>query len=298
MLVQKRTDLAVEARELYQETARREPEGMDWEETSQDGIGLTRVHVRNAQGARALDKPVGTYVTADLGERWERDEQTIAAAAHLLARELAALLPPSPQSVLVVGLGNRHITADALGPLAVEKVIVTRHLKDSMPDAFRQFSRVSAISPGVLGLTGVETGEIVQGVCQRVGPDAIIAIDALASRRLSRLCRTVQLSNTGITPGGGIGSGRTALDKATLHAPVIAMGVPTVVDAYTLAADLWEQAGGALPQEEALLPDSAMVVTPKDIDQLMHKSAKVVGYAINMALHQDLSIGEIEELLG
>ena len=175
---------------------------------------------------------------------------------------------------------------------------MTRHLKDSMPDAFRQFSRVSAISPGVLGLTGVETGEIVQGVCQRVGPDAIIAIDALASRRLSRLCRTVQLSNTGITPGGGIGSGRTALNEATLHAPVIAMGVPTVVDAYTLAADLWEQAGGALPQEEALLPDSAMVVTPKDIDQLMHKSAKVVGYAINMALHQDLSIGEIEELLG
>lgn len=293
----KRTDLAAESRELYHESNQREPEGVDWEEMDVSGIGLTRIHVRNEQGAQALDKPVGSYITADLGEKWDRDDHTVTAAASVLANELIDLLPPDPQSVLVVGLGNRNITADALGPLAVEKVIVTRHLKDMMPEAFENFSRVSAISPGVLGLTGVETGEIVQGVCQRIRPDVIIAIDALASRRLARLCRTVQLSNTGITPGGGIAAGRTALDEQSLHVPVIAMGVPTVVDAMTLAADLCEQAGSPLPTADELPADGAMIVTPKDIDQLMHKSAKIVGYAIDIALHGHLTVAEIEELL-
>lgn len=296
-MIQKRTDLAAESRELYHEKNRREPAGVDWEELDVSGIGLTRIHVRNEQGAQALDKPVGSYITADLGQKWDRDDHTVTAAASVLANELIGLLPPDPQSVLVVGLGNRNITADALGPLAVEKVIVTRHLKDLMPEAFENFSRVSAISPGVLGLTGVETGEIVQGVCQRVGPDVIIAIDALASRRLARLCRTVQLSNTGITPGGGIAAGRAALDEQSLHVPVIAIGVPTVVDAMTLAADLCEQAGAPMPPADELPPDGSMIVTPKDIDQLMHKSAKIVGYAIDIALHGHLTVAEIEELL-
>lgn len=296
-MIQKRTDLASESRELYHENNQREPEGVDWEELDVSGIGLTRIHVRNQQGAQALDKPVGSYITADLGQRWDRDDHTVTAAASVLANELISLLPPDPQSVLVVGLGNRNITADALGPLSVEKVVVTRHLKDMMPEAFQNFSRVSAISPGVLGLTGVETGEIVQGVCQRIKPDVIIAIDALASRRMARLCRTVQLSNTGITPGGGIAAGRTALDEQSLHVPVIAMGVPTVVDAMTLAADLCEQAGSPLPPADELPPDGAMIVTPKDIDLLMHKSAKIVGYAIDIALHGHLTVAEIEELL-
>ena len=137
--------------------------------------------------------------------------------------------------VLAVGLGNRRIAADALGPLAMEKIIVTRHLKDAMPEAFQNFARVSAVSPGVLGVTGVETGEIVQGVCRLIRPDAVVAVDALASRRMNRLCRTVQLSDSGITPGGGVGPGRAALDQDSLGAPVIAVGVPMVAAAGLLA---------------------------------------------------------------
>lgn len=295
---QPRTDLAAEARQIYCHDHSQEPLGVDFEELDCQGIGLSRVHVRNAQGAQALDKPIGTYITADLGPGWERQEDLLAQAAQLLAQELGNLLPENAQSVLVVGLGNRNITADALGPLSAEKVIVTRHLKDLMPEEFAAFARVSAISPGVLGLTGVETGEIVGGLCQTVGPDAVIAIDALASRGVERLCRTVQLSNTGITPGGGIGAGRTALDKETLGVPVIALGVPTVVDALTLAADLCEQSGATLDPSAVPAQQGAMIVTPKDIDMLMHKCAKIIGYAIDMALHGGLPVSEIEALLG
>ena len=155
---------------------------MDWQEEQEGNLLLTRVYVRNQQGAAALEKPVGAYITADLGPDWDRDFQGMEQAAAVVARELAALLPPDPACVLAVGLGNRRITADALGPLAMEKIIVTRHLKDAMPEAFENFARVGAVSPGVLGVTGVETGEIVQGVCRLIKPDAIIAVDALASR--------------------------------------------------------------------------------------------------------------------
>lgn len=295
--MKRRTDLALESRELYQENNRREPEGVDWQEEQEGNILLTRVYVRNRQGAEALEKPVGAYITADLGPDWDRDLQGMERAAAVIARELAALLPPNPACVLAAGLGNRRITADALGPLAMEKVIVTRHLKDAMPQAFEQFARVGAVSPGVLGVTGIETGEILQGVCRLVKPDAVIAVDALASRRLNRLCRTVQLSDSGITPGGGVGPGRAALDRDSLGAPVIAIGVPMVVDAWTLAMDLCQQAGGHLEEEDCPAPEGAMIVAPKDIDALTRKSAKLIGYAINMALHNNLSISEIEELL-
>ena len=296
--MKRRTDLALESRELYQEDNQREPEGVDWKEEQEGNILLTRVYVRNQQGAEALEKPVGAYITADLGPDWDRDFQGMEQAAAVVARELAALSPPDPACVLAVGLGNRRITADALGPLAMEKIIVTRHLKDAMPEAFENFARVGAVSPGVLGVTGVETGEIVQGVCRLIKPDAIIAVDALASRRMNRLCRTVQLSDSGITPGGGVGPGRVALDRDSLGAPVIAIGVPMVVDAWTLAMDLCQQAGGSLDSEDCPVPEGAMIVTPKDIDALTRKSAKLIGYAVNMALHGGLSVSEIEELLG
>lgn len=288
----RRTDLALEARELYQEQTRQEPPGVDWKEEEQDGIHITEVHIRTPEGAREMDKPQGRYITFQLGENWEREDHTIAAASSLLARQVRRLLPSQPESVLVVGLGNRHLTADALGPLCTEKIIVTRHLKDTMPDVFRSFARVSAIAPGVLGLTGVETGEVVLGLCEKIRPDAIIAIDSLVSRKLSRLCRTIQLSDTGITPGGGIAPGRFPLDEQTLHTPVLSLGIPTVVEARTLAADLCP---GAPPEEQ--LPSVSLIVTPKDIDALMVKSAKILGYAIDMALHTHLSVEDIESLL-
>ena len=147
--MKRRTDLALESRELYQEDNQREPEGVDWKEEQEGNILLTRVYVRNQQGAEALEKPVGAYITADLGPDWDRDIRGMEQAAAVIARELAALLPPDPACVLAVGLGNRRIAADALGPLAMEKIIVTRHLKDAMPEAFQNFARVSAVSPGV-----------------------------------------------------------------------------------------------------------------------------------------------------
>ena len=288
----RRTDLALEARELYQEQTLREPPGVDWKEEEQDGIHMTEVHIRTPEGAQEMGKPQGRYITFQLGEHWEREDHTIAAASSLLACQVRRLLPSQPESVLIVGLGNRHLTADALGPLCTEKIIVTRHLKDTMPDVFRSFARVSAIAPGVLGLTGVETGEVVLGLCEKIRPDAIIAIDSLVSRKLSRLCRTIQLSDTGITPGGGIAPGRVPLDDQTLPTPVLALGIPTVVEARTLAADLCPNAP---PEEE--LPPTSLIVTPKDIDALMVKSAKILGYAIDMALHTHLSVEDIESLL-
>lgn len=295
--MQKRTDLAAELREIYQENNTREPEGVDIEELTRGQIELTRVFVRNEDGARAIEKPIGSYITAQMHDKWERDDASLEDAATIIACELTSLLPKKVDNVLIVGLGNRNITADALGPLTVEKIIVTRHLKEHMPEDFKSFACVSAISPGVLGLTGVETGEIVRGVCDKIHPSAVIAIDSLAARRLSRLCRTIQLSNTGITPGGAIAAGRAELSLQTLGAPVIAIGVPTVVDARTLASDICEQAGQELDLNDASAPDADMVVTPKDIDGLMHKSAKLIAYAINKSLQQNLSIADIEQFL-
>lgn len=295
--MQKRTDIASEACELYSEAQGSEPSGIDVETADCGDIELTRVFVRNEDGASAIGKPIGRYITAQLPENWERDDASVHDAAHAIARELTSILPRDLSSVLIVGLGNRHITADALGPQAIESVIVTRHLKEHMAEEFRDFANVSAIAPGVLGLTGVETGEIVSGVCSRICPKAVIAIDALASRSLSRLCRTIQLSDTGITPGGGVGNARAALDEKTLNAPVIAIGVPTVVDAWTLAADICEQAGGSLDESTIAMPNADMVVTPTGIDLLMAKSAKIVGYAINLALQGDMSVAEMEQFL-
>ena len=289
--MQVRTDLAEEAQALWRQSAGKttQLEGVKARSWEEHGVGRHQVQILNEQGEKALGKPRGTYETL-----WvPGDGRPTPEAAEALGEAVRDLLDlRGGESVLVVGLGNRHLTADALGPLCTEKIIVTRHLKDTMPDVFRSFARVSAIAPGVLGLTGVETGEVVLGLCEKIRPDAIIAIDSLVSRKLSRLCRTIQLSDTGITPGGGIAPGRFPLDEQTLHTPVLALGIPTVVEARTLAADLCPNAP---PEEE--LPPTSLIVTPKDIDALMVKSAKILGYAIDMALHTHLSVEDIESLL-
>ena len=207
--------------------------------------------------------------------------------------QLKNLLPESG-SALVVGLGNAAMTPDAIGPLALDSLLITRHLLSAMPKQFAGFRPVAAFRTGVLGITGVESAEAVRGLVAEVQPAMVIAVDALASRRVGRVCTTVQLSDTGIIPGSGVGNHRAALNRETLGVPVIAIGVPTVVDGATLAADLLEEAGITEIDPDRLR--TGMMVTPRDIDQQVRDLGKVIGYGINWAL-QDLEIQEMAALL-
>lgn len=292
-MAEKRTDLALEAKELWQESAAETTKlhGVKARTFRSEGWTVTRVSILNQAGEQALGKPQGNYLTIDLTALAQRKPDSFPRAVRAVGRELRELLPESGP-VLVIGLGNRAMTPDAVGPLALESVLVTRHLVEALPEHFGAFRPVAALRPGVLATTGIESAETVRALTARIHPAAVIAIDALAARKAERLCTTVQLSDSGIAPGSGVGNHRSALTKATLGVPVIAVGVPTVVDAGTLAADLLEESGGA-PRE---LRQKGLMVTPQDIDAKVRELAKVVGYGINWAL-QGLDLEEMEELL-
>ncbi|MDD5931014.1 MAG: GPR endopeptidase [Oscillospiraceae bacterium] len=295
-MFEKRTDLALEARELWQESAGKTTRltGVRAKTSKQEGYAVTRVEILNEKGEAALGKPAGNYLTIDLSPFSQRRDGFFERAVRVVGAQLRSLLP-ARGSVLVVGLGNRAMTADAVGPLAVESVLVTRHMVSTPP--FSDFRPVAALSPGVLAATGVETAEAVGAVAEQVRPAAVIAIDALAARRMSRVCATVQLADTGISPGSGVGNHRSPLNRETLGVPVIAVGVPTVVDAATIAADLLEESGGGRIDPDRLRHDAApMMVTPRDIDRLVRELAKVVGYGINWAL-QEMEIEDMTALL-
>lgn len=294
----KRTDLALEARELWQESAQRTSRlsGVKATKSKLEGYGLTRVDILDARGEEALGKPVGCYLTIDLTTFWQRKADFFPRAVRAVGTQLKSMLPQEGP-VLVVGLGNAAMTPDAVGPLTADSVLVTRHLISAMPRQFAGFRPVSVVRTGVLGTTGVESAEAVAGVAEQVRPAAIIAVDALASRRRERVCATVQLSDTGITPGSGVGNHRSALNRETLGVPVIAVGIPTVVDAATLAADLLEEAGVEHMDADRLRQGQGnMMVTPRDIDAQVRDLSKVVGYGINWAL-QDLDVEDITALL-
>jgi len=286
-----RTDMALEAHQSIRESGKI-CSGIESELFWQDGMKISRIKVCSKEGEEAIGKPQGTYTTLSTGNDWFDDSNGVIKAAKLLSDQISPLLPKDG-TVLVVGLGNTLITPDSLGPLAVDKIIVTRHLFNDMPAAVEGMRSVCAIKAGVLGCTGVETAEIVKGVCSRVSPCAVIAIDALASLSTQRLCRTFQVSDTGIVPGAGACNARRALNRGTLGIPVIALGVPTVVDADTIVADALKNAGMDCPSSP--FPD--LLVTPKDIDALIEKSAKVLGYAVNIALQGDMTASEIEQFL-
>ena len=286
-----RTDMALEAHQRIKDTEKCSG-GIQSELFEKEGMKISRIKVCSKEGEEAIGKPRGTYITLSAREDWQADSEGVEIAARLLGSLLAPLLPKEG-TVLVVGLGNRYITPDSLGPAAVDKIIVTRHLVSKMPSSFGGMRSVCAFKAGVLGCTGVETAEIVKGICDRVHPAAVIAIDALASLSTKRLCRTFQISDTGIVPGAGAYNARRALDKNTLGVPVIALGVPTVVDADTIVADALQGAGAAV--QESGLPD--LLVTPKDIDALIEKSAKVLGYGINLALQGDMTVADMEQFL-
>ena len=292
-----RTDLAVEAKELWQQSVSEQTklEGVQARSGSREGFEVDTVQVLDRRGEQALDKPVGTYITITLDGLKQREEDAFGRAARAIAEELKGLLGdlPGDAPVLVAGLGNRAITPDAIGPLVHEYTMVTRHLVEQVPEHFGAFRPVASLSAGVLGTTGVESGSLIRAVCDEIKPACVIAVDALASRSLHRVCRTVQLADTGIVPGSGVGNHRKALNRETLGIPVIAVGVPTVVDAATLAMDL-------LGQEE--LPKLAqgvenLMVTPRDIDAQVADLSKVIGFGIDLALHDGLSVEDVELFL-
>lgn len=297
-MFQKRTDLALEARELWQESAEKTSRlpGVKAAKQRQEGYPVTRVDILDERGEEALGKPRGSYLTIDLTTFWQRKPDFFERAVRAVGGQLKALVP-AEGPVLVVGLGNRAMTPDAVGPLAADSVLVTRHLIAAQPRHFAGFRPVAVQRTGVLGTTGVESAEAVQGLVEQVEPALVIAIDALASRRVGRVCATVQLSDTGIIPGSGVGNHRGALNRETLGVPVLAIGVPTVVDSATLAADLLEESGITDYDGEALQKSRQnLMVTPRDIDQQVRDLGKVIGYGINWAL-QDLEIDEMNALL-
>ena len=299
-MLKRRTDLALEAAQLWQESAGEAGTlpGVESEESTREGYPVTTVRIRDEAGARALGKPVGTYVTLELDGLARREGDAFGRAARALAAELGALLGLAPGApALVVGLGNAAMTPDAVGPLALDSVLITRHLLSAQSKQFSGFRAVAALRPGVLGTTGIEAAEAVLSLTERLQPAAVIAVDALASRRTERVCAALQLSDSGIVPGSGVGNHRAALNRDTLGVPVIAVGVPTVVDAATLAADLLEAAGiGDIDPERLRSGQQGLMVTPRDIDLQVRELGKVIGYAINWAL-QDLEIEEINALL-
>ena len=294
----KRTDLALEARELWQESAEKTTRLSGVKATKQrsEGYPVTRVDILDERGEKALGKPRGTYRTIDLTAFWQRKSDFFERAVRAVGGQLKELLP-GEGTVLVIGLGNGAMTPDAVGPLAADSVLVTRHLIAAMPRHFSGFRPVAVFRTGVLGTTGVESAEAVRGLVAQVEPSLVIAVDALASRRVGRVCTTVQLSDTGIIPGSGVGNHRSALNQETLGVPVFAIGVPTVVDSATLAADLLEESGIRDYDGEALQKSRQnLMVTPRDIDQQVRDLSKVVGYGINWAL-QDLEIEATNALL-
>ena len=294
-----RTDLALEAEALWRETQAedRAPDGVRAHSERRGSFTVTTVEVLDERGEAALGKPKGTYVTVELDALIRREENAFAEACGLLSEVLRGLLPlHSGDACLVVGLGNRAITPDAVGPDAVDFVMVTRHLTEQLPEDFGAFRPVSAVCSGVLGTTGIESGALVRAVTQSVKPAAVVAIDALASREPGRLCRTVQIADTGIVPGSGVGNARLALNRETLGVPVIAVGVPTVVDAATLTLDLAARAG-VRPDPAGFGEAGGMIVTPREIDRNVRDAAKLIGYSLNLALHDGLRIEDVDMFL-
>ena len=281
-----RTDLALESGALEQGGS---VAGVETRQEEAAGWPLTVVKVVTQAGADALGKPRGTYLTLDLSDYRSAGADAFPRAVEAVGKCLDRLLPQKTGEALVVGLGNRSVTPDAIGPRCADHVLVTRHLTHRDPEQFGAFFPVASLAAGVLGTTGVESGELVRAVSDRIRPGFILAVDALAARSVRRLCTTIQIADTGITPGSGVGNARKALNRDTLGVPVIALGVPTVVDGATLAREF----GGEAQQE--LEP---VLVTPKDVDTLVTELAKVVGYGINACLQPGLSVSDMDYFLG
>lgn len=310
-----RTDLALEAKESYEED-NVEIRGVriEEEEDEETEINITKVVIETENGAKAMGKPVGTYITMEAPHMSVPDEGYHREVSEALAKQLRSLMKDKEQSILIVGLGNRDATPDALGPNVVGNINITRHVIKEYGKASMDVDKanmISALVPGVMAQTGMETMEIIRGVVEETKPDLIVAIDALAARSTRRLNRTIQITDTGINPGSGVGNHRNGINEKIMGVPVIAIGVPTVVDAATIVNDTMENLietmdatehirnlGGALGTlskgekqqmiRELISPHlNTMYVTPKDIDETVKRLSFTISEGINIAL--DLS---------
>lgn len=303
-----RTDLAVEA---FDGENQAEFPGVDVNRWETGGVTLTEVVIRDANAAETLNKAEGRYLTLESPMLRKRDPDVRRAMAALLSEELSRLLPERDDHscALVIGLGNRQITPDALGPAVIDRTLVTRHLSDHL-FPMSDMRPVSAIAPGVLGVTGIETMDIVESLTRLLKPGAVICVDSLAARDSSRIGATLQLTDTGIQPGAGVGNHRRALNRESVGAPVIAIGMPTVIHAAALARDAFEwldrQSGDDAPHDDALadmersLLDTElgdMIVTPREIDSLIQDAAGIIAAGINRALQPELSDADIAAMM-
>lgn len=307
-----RTDLADERHSMYRE-ANKLDEEIDGISVQSDrinkGVCINRVTIENERGEEAINKPIGKYITIDMKNLNIVQDDEMDELAGYFSNELQALINEKindKDEILVVGLGNIYVTPDALGPKVIEQIEVTRHIIKYLPQYIDENSRaVCAISPGVLGTTGIETVEIIKGIVDNIKPKLLVVIDALASKSIERINKTIQIANTGIVPGAGVGNTRKEISEKTLGIPVISVGVPTVVESAVMVNECLDIFIEKLQNEaksndylnqmkekdnyeeikEALIPkDYNLIVTPKEIDELVEKMAKVVSMGINMAM--------------
>ena len=311
-----RTDLALEAREFAGQADGVPGLAMDVEQI--EAMTVSRIHVSSEEASRRIGKALGQYTTIEVPDLRHKDPELQERVAGQFAEEMKRFLHIAEDAtVLVVGLGNWNVTPDALGPLVIEDLFVTRHLFSVIPDALEKgFRSVCGLAPGVLGLTGIETSEVVMGVVQRVRPDVVIAVDALAARSIDRVNTTIQIADSGIHPGAGVGNRRKSLTKETLGVDVISVGVPTVVDAATIASDamdlLLKELDARVPgnaagkilnqftfeQKRALISEvlqplgNNLMVTPKEIDEFVQDAAHLVAIGLNVALHDAMTLDD------
>ncbi|MBQ3141782.1 MAG: GPR endopeptidase [Clostridia bacterium] len=287
----KNIDLALESRELH-----RDVEGVDVRTEQRGGHAVTVISVNTPQAAKTLGKPVGTYTTVEL-QTAPGDDESLIAAAELIADALRTALP-TEGCVLFCGLGNLHVTPDSLGPLTANKVIATRHLTETEPD-LAHLRPVSAIFPGVLAQTGMESAEILVGLVRQIRPAAVVTVDALAAQKLSRLGRAVQICNTGIAPGSGVGNHRRAINAETLGCSVISVGIPLVVDGATLCCDLLGADGSQRADiEQKAAQREPLIVTHTDIDKTVETLSVLLALAFNMAVQPSFSPQELLAIMG
>ncbi|APM38275.1 GPR endopeptidase [Clostridium kluyveri] len=319
-----RTDLAVEAKEICEKKMGSKIPGVEIEEKMEEDIKVTYVKIVEDVGEKFMGKPKGSYITIDMPEFTHYDGEMRDKVSVVMGKVLSGMINiEESMTAMVVGLGNWNITPDALGPKTASKLMVTRHLKELVPDKIDEGIRpVCVISPGVLGITGIETGEIIKGVVDKIKPNIIVCIDALASRKMDRVNTTIQIGNTGISPGSGIGNKRMELSEKTLGIPVIAIGVPTVVDAATMANDTIDLVLDEMINQsekgkefykvlksidkdekqkmikEILEPyGENIMVTPKDVDLVIDSISKIIANGINIALQPALDLNDINTFL-
>lgn len=288
-----RTDLAIEMQEYHQNKTL---DGVLSKTETHDGIKITTIEIINEDGEKLIGKPKGRYITIET-DRLYKSSEAFSSVAKVLCRELRKLMPKEG-TVLVAGLGNEDITPDAIGPKTLNQLLATRHISSELSESLGlgELRSVAGIVPGVLGKTGIETVEIIDGVVKKISPDCVIVIDALASRNTARLGTTLQLCDTGVSPGSGVGNRRKGITAETLGIPVVAIGVPTVVDALTMAWDILEKKNIGLDENE-LLQHRQMMVTPKEIDSLINKASQLIAMGINMALQKNLTPEDIAEIV-